>query len=80
MKYTAYVLQDRKGKRYKGVTSDLSRRLKDHSRGKTLTTSRMSELQVVYSEQFDTFTEARRREVYFKSAAGRRFLKKLLGP
>ncbi len=39
----------------------------------------MKELAVVYVEKFDTFVEARKREVYFKSAAGRRFLKKKLG-
>jgi hypothetical protein len=46
----------------------------------TKTTSRMTGLIVAYAEQFDTFEDARKRELYFKSAAGRRFLKKKLGP
>ncbi len=35
----------------------------------------MGTLEIVYTEQFETLIEARSREVYFKTAAGRRFLK-----
>jgi predicted GIY-YIG superfamily endonuclease len=34
----------------------------------------MSDVQLVYFETFATFAEARAREVYFKTAAGRRYL------
>ena len=80
MEYTAYVLKDKDGKYYKGVTNNLQRRLAEHRSGQTKTTARMEGLAVAYIEKFDTFKEARKREVYFKSAAGRRFLKKKLGP
>jgi len=30
---------------------------------------------LIYKEEFDNFQEARKRELYFKTAAGRRFLK-----
>jgi len=40
----------------------------------------MKELEIVYTEEYNTFDEARQRELYFKSGAGRRFLKKILGP
>ena len=76
--YIAYVLQNKEGKLYKGVTNDMERRVKEHNWGKTKTTRNMGQLVVVYSESFDTFEEARKREVYFKSSAGRRFLKKKL--
>lgn len=75
MKYTAYILKDKNGRVYKGVTNCLERRLKEHKSGHTPTTSRMEDVTVVYSEEYDTFVEARGRELYFKSAAGRRFLK-----
>ncbi len=78
--YTVYVLKDDQNKLYKGFTNNLDRRLKEHISGHTKTTSRMSGLRVVYKEQYDTALEARKRELYFKSAAGRRFLKKILGP
>jgi hypothetical protein len=39
----------------------------------------MKDLVIVYTENYETFAEARKRELYFKSAAGRRFIKKILG-
>ncbi len=76
--YTVYVLQDDSGKLYKGMTSDLNRRFAEHSRGKTKTTSKMKDIFVVYTEEYVTRLEARAREKYLKTAAGRRFLKKKL--
>ena len=73
--YTVYVLKDNSGKLYKGVTNNLQRRLKEHRTGHTITTSKMGQLEIAYTEEFQTFTEARAREKYFKTAAGRRFLK-----
>ena len=79
MKYTVYVLKDARGMLYKGVTNNLSRRLKEHRSGKTITTRRMLDIGVVYEEVYNSFPEARKRELYLKSAAGRRFLKNQLG-
>ncbi|MGB3922096.1 MAG: GIY-YIG nuclease family protein [Minisyncoccia bacterium] len=78
--YTVYVLEDNERKYYKGVTNNLKRRLTEHVGGHSKTTSRMSGIKVVYTEVYDNFNEARKRELYLKSAAGRRFLKKKLGP
>ncbi len=80
MKYTTYVLRDQNGKLYKGVTNNLMRRLKEHRSGHTITTSRMVGLEVVYIEEYSSFIEARRREVYLKTAAGRKFLKSKIVP
>lgn len=60
------------------MTNDLERRIREHRYGKTITTSRMNDLRVVYTESFPSFIEARKRELYFKSAAGRKFLKKVI--
>lgn len=76
--YTVYVLRDESGKLYKGMTNNLPRRIREHKSGKTITTSRMKNLKVVYEEVYDIFEKARERELYLKSAAGRRFLKKSL--
>lgn len=76
--YTVYVLRDCDGKLYKGLTNNLSRRIKEHHFGKTITTSRMNDLKLVYKEEYELFEEARKRELYLKSAAGRRFLRKKL--
>ncbi len=60
------------------MTSNLIKRLIDHRSGHTKTTSKMKNLELVYKEEYVTFEEARKRELYFKSAAGRRFLKNKL--
>ncbi len=74
--YTVYVLQDEKGKLYKGCTNNLARRFSEHVSGNTRTTRLMSGLKIVYTEEYETFGEARLREKYLKSSAGRRYLKK----
>ncbi len=78
--YTVYVLQDEHGKLYKGFTNDLARRFSEHIAGHTKTTSSMVGLKIVYTEVYETLKEARAREVYFKTAAGRRFLKIKMRP
>ncbi len=74
-KFTVYVLKDDRGKFYKGFTNNLERRLHEHNTGHTKTTSRMKGIRVVYTEKYDSIEEARKRELYLKSAAGRKFLK-----
>jgi putative endonuclease len=76
--YHTYVLQGKGGKFYKGVTNNLDRRLKEHKLGKTKTTVKMKDLKVVYKEVCDNLKIARKRELYLKSATGRRFLKRIL--
>ncbi len=76
--YVVYVLQDKDGKFYKGMTNNLQRRFAEHTQGHTKTTRNMKELQVVYTEEFSDRILARKREKYLKSAAGRIFLKKVL--
>lgn len=78
--YTVYVLKDNKGKLYKGMSNNIDRRIKEHRRGHTVTTSKMAELEIIYEERYDDFQTARKRELYLKSAAGRRFLKKIILP
>jgi putative endonuclease len=75
--YTVYVLKDSAGKFYKGLTSNLQRRLKEHRSGHTKSTKQLINPEVVYTEEYDNFIQARKREIYLKTAAGRRFLKKL---
>lgn len=76
--YTVYVLQDINGSLYKGMTNNLPRRFNEHKNGKTATTRKMSGLKIAYKEEYKLFEEARKRELYLKTAAGRRFLKNKL--
>ena len=63
---------------YKGFTDNLSRRLNEHNSGKSKYTSRGIPWILVYFETHESLKAAIAREKYFKSAAGRRFLKKLV--
>ena len=77
--YTVYVLEsERDGSFYKGFTQDLAQRLKQHNAGRTKSTRAKIPWRVVYTETYSTREEARNREKYLKTAAGRRFLKKTL--
>ena len=73
--YTVYVLKDDENRLYKGLTNNLNRRIQEHRRGKTKSTRKLKNIQLVYQEVYDDFETARIRELFFKTAAGRRFLK-----
>lgn len=63
---------------YKGYCEDLDKRLAEHNSGKTRSNKNYLPFIVVYVEEFKTKSEAIKRERYFKTSAGRRFLKKKL--
>jgi putative endonuclease len=76
MFYVYVIISERTGKYYKGMTENLSLRLKDHNRGGTTSTKSGGPWYLGYYERFQSRAEARVREKYLKSAAGRRFLAK----
>ncbi len=59
-----------------GSTIDLNKRLKEHNLGKSKFTKKYTPWQLVYYEIHDGLDAARKREKYFKSAAGRKYIKK----
>ena len=61
---------------YKGHCADLEKRLREHNSGMTKSIKKFVPFEVIYFEEFATLEEAILREKYFKSSAGRRFLKK----
>ena len=60
---------------YKGHTSNLEKRLGQHNSGMTKSIKPYTPFILVYTEQFEREKEAIEREKYFKTAAGRRYLK-----
>jgi putative endonuclease len=73
--FIVYVLRSTVDhKRYIGYTSDLDRRLKEHNSGHTKSTKLRAPFVVSYQETVSSLIEARARERYFKTGAGRRFL------
>ena len=78
--FYAYVLKSINHEfQYKGHCENLNKRLVHHNSGMTASNRPYIPFHMVYSEEFNTREEAIQREKYFKSAAGRRFLKKKLG-
>lgn len=77
--YTLYVLKSEAARKsYVGITQDLAKRLKQHNEGKSFYTKRYRPWMIIYKEKTDSLKEARKREKYLKSAAGRKFLKKFI--
>lgn len=75
--YYAYVLKSiTHDFYYKGHCQHLEIRLLQHNKGMTFSTRAFVPFSIVYYETFNTKEEAIAREKYFKTAAGRRYLKK----
>ncbi len=76
--FYVYVLKDLTGRLYVGYTHDLRERLKQHKSGKTWTTKRMKEIELVFYEAFKSKEDAIRRERYFKTSKGKIGLKQII--
>ena len=76
MPYFAYVLKSLKNAiHYYGSTSNLSTRLDSHNSGRSKFTKVYRPWKIIYSEEFDTRSDAVRREMFFKSIDGNIWLK-----
>lgn len=64
----------------KGHCEDLEKRLKEHNAGRTKSTRPYLPYELAYFESFETEMESIKREKYFKTSAGRRYLKGKLKP
>lgn len=77
--YYAYVLKSKKdGKFYVGATKDLRRRFAEHNKGLVEATRYRRPLILVYYEACLDEKDAVKREKYFKTGFGRRYLKNRL--
>jgi putative endonuclease len=62
-----YILRLKSGLLYVGSTTDIEKRYKDHCSGRACRTSKFDPTNsLVYSEEYETFIEARRREAQVK--------------
>jgi putative endonuclease len=74
--YTVYVLLSLKREwTYTGFTSDLDDRLFRHNNGYEKSTKAYAPFKLIYTEKCNSRIEARKREKFLKSGAGREFLK-----
>ncbi|OGY24336.1 MAG: excinuclease ABC subunit C [Candidatus Woykebacteria bacterium RBG_13_40_15] len=75
MYFTYVLLSSKDGKFYIGFTKDLKARIKDHNNGSVNSTRKRRPLKLVYYECCLNETDAVKREKYFKTGFGRRYLK-----
>ncbi len=77
--YKVYILQSLKnGSYYIGHTNDVEDRLKRHNNGRVLYTKKFIPWKLVYFEEYNTKSEAFKREMEIKSFKGGIKFKKLL--
>ena len=66
-KYYLYILKSQKdGTFYVGYTDNVTKRLKEHNRGKSRYTNGHKPYEVVYTEEYESKIEAKNREMYIK--------------
>ena len=72
---TVYILYSKRDNRfYIGLTQDIKRRLREHKSK----SSRYRDFELIFSEDFVSKADAKRRERYFKVAKGKRTLRIML--
>ncbi len=73
--YYVYVLKSKKdSKLYYGFTEDLEKRLSEDNKGKVRSTKSRIPFDLIYHEKIDNVIDARKRERYFKSGFGRKYV------
>ena len=78
MYYTYVLLSENDQKLYIGFTNELEKRLIEHQDGLVASTAHRRPLELIYYEACVHKIDAMKREKYFKSGFGRRFLKNRL--
>ena len=74
--YYTYILKSLKDQKYYyGHIENLDDRMKEHNNGKVRSTKGRRPLVIHYFESFASKSEAAKREYFFKSVDGYRFLK-----
>jgi len=78
-KYIVYVIKSSEDFRYTGMTEDLEERLNQHN-NKTLSfwTKRGTDWKLIYKEEFNSKSEAMKREKWLKTGKGREFLNNVI--
>ncbi len=75
MYYVYLLLSGKDGKFYTGSTDDLKRRIAEHEAGYVKSTVRRKPLKLIYYEACLNEADARGRERYLKSGAGKKYIR-----
>ncbi len=74
--FKTYILQSTKdGSFYYGHSKNLDHRLDEHNRGRVRYTKARRPWKVYYFEEYESKSQAYRREIFFKSIDGYKFLR-----
>jgi putative endonuclease len=78
-KYVVYVIKSEEGYKYTGLTEDIQNRLSQHNNHSlSKWTKRGKNWKVIYKEEYNSKSEALKREKWLKTGSGRDFLNKFL--
>ncbi|MFQ6032748.1 MAG: GIY-YIG nuclease family protein [Candidatus Zixiibacteriota bacterium] len=78
-RFFLYILQSQKnGKYYIGITKDIETRLDQHNRGVGKSTRSSRPWRLVYTEEYNTWSEAARREREIKNQKNRSYIENLI--
>ena len=75
MHYVYILLSQKDARTYVGSSADFERRLAEHNAGKSKATMYRRPLSIFSIEEYPSSKEAKKRELWWKSGAGRRKLK-----
>ncbi|MGH9803708.1 MAG: GIY-YIG nuclease family protein [Candidatus Acidiferrales bacterium] len=78
MHYTYVLLSESAGRFYTGYSADLRKRLVEHQRGRVHWTAARLAVRLIYYEACLSQDDALRRERFFKSGKGKRYLRNRL--
>ena len=78
MYYVYILLNEAETRTYTGVTDDVNKRLAEHNAGRVQSSQPYRPYKVIHIESFETLSEARQKEKFYKSATWRRRLKEML--
>ena len=70
-----YIIRSIEGYVYVGSTTDLTKRLYQHQNKLAGWTKRGTGWELIYSEEYAEYSEARKRELWFKTGKGRDYIR-----
>ncbi len=73
-----YILLLSNNKYYVGSTTNLEKRLNDHSSGKSGYTSKHLPVKLVFQKEYSSFSDARKIENFIKKQKSRIYIEKLI--
>jgi putative endonuclease len=75
--WVVYLLLGNQKIIYTGITDDLKNRLRQHKNGQSKFTKRFKEIELIYTENFETKTKAAKREREIKGWSRNKKIEKL---